>query len=53
MLTRDSHGNRVTPEYVEKALADVLDENSPVRPAEVSTHPGRHHWPAGAHTPRR
>jgi len=27
---RDSHGNRVTPEYVEKALADVLDESSPV-----------------------
>lgn len=38
---QDSHGNRVTTEYVEKALADVLDENSPVRPVEVTTRPGR------------
>ncbi len=38
---RDSHGNRVTPEYVEKALADVLDESSPVHPADITTHRGR------------
>ncbi len=36
---RDRHGNRVTPEYVQRALADILDENIAVAPSEVP--PGR------------
>lgn len=32
---RDRHGNRVTVEYVERALADILDENTPVEPSDV------------------
>ncbi len=50
---RDSHGNRVTPEYVEKALADVLDENSPVLPTDVITYPGRPSLTGGrGHSPQ-
>lgn len=36
---RDRHGNRVTREYVERALADIVDENTLVAPSEVR--PGR------------
>jgi len=50
---RDSHGNRVTSDYVEKALDDVLDENIPVHPAEVTTRPGRPSLTGGsAHSPQ-
>ena len=50
---QDSHGNRVTTEYVEKALADVLDESSPVHPAAVATRPGRPSLAGGrAHSPQ-
>lgn len=44
---RDRHGNRVTPEYVQRALADILDENIPVAPSEVR--PGRPSL-SGGHT---
>ncbi|MCA1675853.1 MAG: hypothetical protein LC799_27995, partial [Actinobacteria bacterium] len=30
-----THGHRITVEYVERALADILDENAPVEPSEV------------------
>ncbi|MGH3901519.1 MAG: hypothetical protein ACRDTA_25355 [Pseudonocardiaceae bacterium] len=36
---RDRHGNRVTREYVQRALADILNENIQVAPSEVR--PGR------------
>jgi hypothetical protein len=29
---RDRHGNRVTREYAQRALADILDEHTPVPP---------------------
>lgn len=32
---RDRHGNRITNEYLERALADILDEDTPVEPSEV------------------
>lgn len=32
---RDRHGNRVTREYVERALADIVNENVLVVPSEV------------------
>lgn len=32
---RDRHGNRITGEYLERALADILDEDAPVEPSEV------------------
>lgn len=47
---RDRHGNRVTREYVERALADIVDENilvvpSEVRPGRPSLSGGRTHSP--------
>ena len=47
---RDRHGNRVTREYVQRALADILDENiqvapSDVRPGRPSLSGGRTHSP--------
>lgn len=36
---RDRHGNRVTREYVRRALVDILDEDAPVAPIDVR--PGR------------
>lgn len=44
---RDRHGNRVTREYVERALADILDEDIFVAPSEVR--PGRPSL-SGGHT---
>lgn len=46
----DRHGNRVTQEYVERALADIIDENTHVEPSEVragrpSLSGGRTHSP--------
>ncbi|MFN2496107.1 MAG: hypothetical protein ABR608_09420 [Pseudonocardiaceae bacterium] len=32
---RDRHGNRITSEYLERALADILDKDAPVEPSEV------------------
>ncbi|MGH3685450.1 MAG: hypothetical protein ACRDRE_21870 [Pseudonocardiaceae bacterium] len=47
---RDRHGNRVTREYVERALTDIVDENtlvasSEVRPGRPSLSGGRTHSP--------
>lgn len=36
---RDLHGSRVTREYVQRALVDILDEHIPVAPSDV--HLGR------------
>jgi hypothetical protein len=48
---RDRHGNRVTPEYVQRALADILDENVPMAPSEVR--PGRPSLSGGrTHSPQ-
>lgn len=47
---RDRHGNRVTREYVKRALADIVNENvlvvpSEVRPGRPSLSGGRTHSP--------
>jgi hypothetical protein len=48
---RDRHGNRVTREYVERALADIVDENALVAPSEVR--PGRPSLSGGrTHSPQ-
>lgn len=48
---RDRHGNRITAEYVERALADILDGNVPVQPSEVRR--GRPSLSGGpAHSPQ-
>ncbi|PZS19013.1 MAG: hypothetical protein DLM60_10825 [Pseudonocardiales bacterium] len=48
---RDRHGNRVTREYVERALADILDEKTLVVPSEVR--PGRPSLSGGStHSPQ-
>ncbi|MGH3908971.1 MAG: hypothetical protein ACRDTE_33050 [Pseudonocardiaceae bacterium] len=48
---RDRHGNRITVEYVERALADILDEYAPVEPSEVRR--GRPSLSGGhAHSPQ-
>lgn len=36
---RDRHGNRVTREYVQRALTAILDEHTPVAPSKMR--PGR------------
>jgi hypothetical protein len=48
---RDRHGHRVTQDYVERALADILDEDLPVQPSEVRR--GRPSLSGhGAHSPQ-
>ncbi len=48
---RDRHGNRVTREYVERALADILDETTLAEPSEVR--PGRPSLSGGrTHSPQ-
>lgn len=48
---RDRHGNRVTREYVERALADIVDEDALVTPSEVR--PGRPSLSGGrTHSPQ-
>ncbi|MGH3693507.1 MAG: hypothetical protein ACRDRX_05835 [Pseudonocardiaceae bacterium] len=48
---RDRHGNRVTPEYVQRALADILDETIPVVPSDIR--PGRPSLSGGStHSPQ-
>lgn len=48
---RDRHGNRVTREYVKRALADIVDENILVAPSEVR--PGRPSLSGGrTHSPQ-
>ncbi|HEX5349143.1 MAG TPA: hypothetical protein VFW64_18870 [Pseudonocardiaceae bacterium] len=48
---RDRHGNRVTREYIERALVDILDENTPVAPSKVR--PGRPSLSGGrTHSPQ-
>jgi hypothetical protein len=48
---RDRHGNRVTHEYVQRALVDILDENIPVAPSDVR--PGRPSLSGGrTHSPQ-
>ncbi|MGH3719201.1 MAG: hypothetical protein ACRDRI_10270 [Pseudonocardiaceae bacterium] len=42
---RAYQGNRVTREYVQRALADILDDHTPVAPSDV--HPGRPSLAAG------
>jgi hypothetical protein len=48
---RDRHGHRVTQDYIERALVDVLDEDLPVQPSEVRR--GRPSLSGqGAHSPQ-
>lgn len=48
---RDRHGNRVTREYIERALVDILDENTPVAPSKAR--PGRPSLSGGrTHSPQ-
>lgn len=48
---RDRHGNRITSDYLDRALADILDEDAPVEPSEV--HRGRPSLSGGStHSPQ-
>ncbi|MGH3928781.1 MAG: hypothetical protein ACRDTF_02240 [Pseudonocardiaceae bacterium] len=48
---RDRHGNRITSKYLERALADILDEDAPIEPSEVRR--GRPSLSGGsAHSPQ-
>jgi hypothetical protein len=48
---RDRHGRRVTADYVNRALADIIDEHSSVHPTEVRR--GRPSLSGeGAHSPQ-
>ncbi len=51
---RDAQGRRITKDYVERALSDLLDEDAPATPTSV-THPrrGRRSLTGdGVHSPR-
>lgn len=51
---RDAQGRRITEEYVERALSDILDEDAPVTPSSV-TYPRRGRRSltgSGVHSPR-
>lgn len=36
---RDAQGRRITEEYVERALSDILDEDTPATPSSVTYPP--------------